>query len=74
MLVNLAVAIKGIMGLNQQLRDELLFMQEEDQRVLQELIDSGELGVTEYQPRMKAVHEKNNVSIKEIISEYCAGI
>ncbi len=74
MLVNLAVAIKGIMGLNQQLRDELLFMQEEDQRVLQELIDSGELGVTEYQPRMNAVHEKNNVRIKGIISEYCAGI
>ena len=58
------------MRLNQKLRNELLSMQEEDQRILQELIDSGELGTTEYHPRMKAVHEKNNARIKEIISEY----
>lgn len=64
------LAIKGIIGLNQQLRNELLSMQEEDQRVLQELIDSGELGATEYHPRMKAIHEKNNARIKKIISEY----
>lgn len=56
--------------MNQQLRNELLSMQEEDQQVLQELIDSGELGTTEYHPRMKAVHEKNNARIKEIISQY----
>ena len=31
------------MEFNQQLRDELLSMQEEDQRVLRELIDSGEV-------------------------------
>jgi len=43
-------------------------MQEEDQRVLQELIDFGELGETEYHPRMKAIHEKNNVRIKEIVN------
>ncbi len=64
------LAIKGIMGLNQQLRDELLSMQEEDQRVLQTLIDSGELGTTEYHPRMKEIHEKNNARIKAIISKY----
>ena len=58
------------MGLNQKLRDELLSMQEENQRVLQDLIDSGELGTTEYHPRMKAIHEKNNARIKEIISIY----
>jgi len=56
------------MVLNQQLQNELLSMQEEDQRVLQELIDCGELGETEYHPRMKAIHEKNNARIKEVIS------
>ncbi|MDH3975545.1 MAG: hypothetical protein OEV42_14805 [Deltaproteobacteria bacterium] len=56
--------------MNQQLKKELLSMQQEDQRVLQELVDSGELGTVEYHPRMKATHEKNNARIKEIISEY----
>ncbi len=45
-------------------------MQEEDQKVLQSLIDSGELGTTEYHPKIKAIHEKNNTRIKEIISKY----
>ena len=58
------------MALNKQLQNELLTMQEEDQRVLQELIDCGELGETEYHPRMKAVHEKNNIRIKEIINKF----
>lgn len=58
------------MSLNQVLKDELLSMAEQDQRVLQELIDSGELGANEYHPRMKAVHKKNNARIKEIISQY----
>jgi hypothetical protein len=58
------------MSVNQALKDELLSMAEEDQRVLQELIDSGELGTTEYHPRMRAVHEKNNIRVKEIISRY----
>jgi len=39
-----------------------------DQRVLQELIDSGELGAKEYHPKMKGIHEKNNARIKEIIN------
>lgn len=56
--------------MNQQLRDELLSMQEEDREVLQSLIDSGELGTTKYHPRMKQIHEKNNARIKEIISKY----
>ncbi|WP_316365269.1 DUF6624 domain-containing protein [Candidatus Thiodiazotropha sp. CDECU1] len=56
--------------MNQQLKNELQLMQQEDQRALQELIDSGELGTTEYHPRMKAVHEKKNTRIKEIISHY----
>jgi hypothetical protein len=54
--------------LNRQLQDDLLSMQEEDQRVLQELIDSGELGTVEYHPRIKAIHEKNIARFKEIIS------
>ena len=45
-------------------------MQEEDQQLLQELVDSGEAGITEYHPGMKAVHEKNNARIKEIINKY----
>ncbi len=58
------------MCLNQTLKDELLSMSEEDQQVLQELIDNGELGTIEYHPRMKAVHEKNTARIKEIIDQY----
>ncbi|SBS31194.1 hypothetical protein MSP8886_02017 [Marinomonas spartinae] len=56
--------------MNQQLKNELQSMQQEDQRVLQELIDSGELRANDYHPRMKAVHEKNNARIKEIINQY----
>jgi len=56
--------------LNQQLQNELLSMQEEDQRVLQELIDCGELGKKEYHPRMRSIHEKNNTRIKEIINAH----
>lgn len=59
-----------IMSINQALKHELLLMAEEDQQVLQELIDSGELGETAYHPRMKAVHERNNARIKEIIDKF----
>jgi predicted nucleic acid-binding protein len=45
-------------------------MQEEDQQVLQELIDRGELGTVEYHPKIKVIHEKNNARIKEIIKSY----
>lgn len=44
-------------------------MQEEDQRVLRELMDAGELREEEYHPRMRAVHERNNARIKEIVGE-----
>ena len=57
------------MEFNEKLRNELLSMQEEDQQLLQELVDSGEAGITEYHPGMKAVHEKNNARIKEIINK-----
>lgn len=56
--------------MNGQLRHKLLAMQEEDQQVLQELIDSGELKEQEYHHRMRAVHETNNARIKAIIDEH----
>ncbi len=58
------------MNLNKILKDELLSMAQEDQSVLQELIDNGELGSIEYHPRLKSIHEKNNSRIKEIITQY----
>ena len=58
------------MNFNQQLQNELLAMYEEDQQVLQSLVDSGDLGTTEYHPKMKAIHEKNNARIKNIIKQY----
>ena len=56
--------------MNQELKNELQSMQHEDQQVLQELINNGELETTDYHPRMKAVHEKNNARIKEIINQF----
>ena len=56
--------------MNDQLRQDLLSMQEEDQRVLRELMDAGELHEEEYHPRMRAIHEKNNAQIKEIVRDY----
>jgi hypothetical protein len=56
--------------MNQQLRQELLSMQEEDQQTLQDIIDAGELWEQEYHPRMRAVHERNNVRIKEIVAQH----
>jgi len=45
-------------------------MADEDQRVLRELHERGELGTVEYHPKIKQVHEKNNCRIKEIIKEH----
>ncbi len=56
--------------MDKKLTDELLAMQDEDQQTLQALIDSGELGEVEYHPVMKAIHEKNNARIKEIIAKH----
>ncbi len=57
--------------MNKKLRDELLAMQHEDQKTLQELIDNGELGaVDDYHPRIKEVHERNNKRIKQIIGQH----
>jgi hypothetical protein len=56
--------------MNDKLRDELISMAKEDSKVLQELVDNGKLCTVEYHPKMKAVHEKNNKRIKEIIEKY----
>ena len=56
--------------MNDSLRKELLAMVKEDQDTLRELQDSGELGTVEYHPKIKAIHERNNKRIKEIISEH----
>ncbi|ACM20415.1 hypothetical protein Geob_2060 [Geotalea daltonii FRC-32] len=56
--------------MNEDLRDELCLMQHEDQRVLQELIENGELGTVEYHPRIKEIHERNNARIKQIVEQY----
>lgn len=56
--------------MNKELHDELLSMQHEDQKVLRELVENGELGTIEYHPRTKEVHERNNVRIKQIVEQY----
>lgn len=45
-------------------------MRQEDQKVLQELIDNGELGTVEYHPRIREVHERNTGRIKEIVEQH----
>jgi len=54
---------------NQQLRDELAAMRDEDLRVRQELIDSGELA-NGYAPRMEAVHRANAARLREVIAQH----
>jgi hypothetical protein len=55
--------------MNKQLKKELISMADEDQRVLQELLESGELGTVEYHPKIRQIHERNTSRIKEIIKE-----
>jgi hypothetical protein len=55
--------------MNEQLKKELISMADEDQRILHELHDSGELGTVEYHPKIKRIHERNTLRIKEIIKE-----
>lgn len=56
--------------MNESLRNELISMSNEDQQVLKEVAESGELGKHEYHPKIKAVHERNNKRIKSIIATY----
>jgi hypothetical protein len=51
------------------LRDELLAMEAEDIRVRAELLEEGTLG-DGYNPRMRAVHERNAMRLKQIIGAH----
>jgi hypothetical protein len=53
---------------NEQLRKELLSMRDEDRRVRQELLDSGQLGGP-YVSRMEEVHRKNAARLRELIKQ-----
>ncbi|MGQ7260646.1 DUF6624 domain-containing protein [Vreelandella sp. V005] len=53
--------------MNQNLADELVTMVTKDQRLLQQLFDSGELPSESYHPRMQSLHEHNASRLKEII-------
>jgi hypothetical protein len=55
--------------INDELRNELIAMREEDMRVRQELLDAGELGGA-YVPRMEAVHVRNASRLRELIAEH----
>ncbi len=56
--------------MNNDLREELVSMQKEDERLMQELMDAGELNEDDYHPRIKRLHQTNILRIKEIIAEY----
>lgn len=56
--------------MNQKLADELVLMMTEDQHLLQQLFDSGELPSDAYHPRIKALHQAHASRLKEIISTY----
>lgn len=54
--------------MDQALREQLIAMRDEDLRVRQELVASGELGGS-YVPRMEAVHIRNAERLEQIITE-----
>jgi len=55
--------------MNEPLRDELLAMAEEDQRVRAELAADGSL-FDGYHPRMRAVHDKHAARLAQIIEQF----
>lgn len=56
--------------MNNDLCEELASMQKADERLMRELMESGELKEDEYHPRIMRLHECNIARIKEIIAEY----
>lgn len=56
--------------MNKTLREEILSMAEADQRVLQELAESGELGTVEYHPRVQQIHQQNTARMKQVIEAF----
>lgn len=55
---------------NSDLQETLIAMADEDQRVLKELSDAGELPSDAYHPVMRSVHEWNAAKLKSIIEEH----
>lgn len=55
--------------MNSELRTELLAMRAEDVRVRAELLEAGLLG-DGYNPRMRALHERNAARLKDIIAAH----
>lgn len=53
--------------MNENLAGELVTMMAKDQRLLEQLFDSGEFPSESYHPQMKALHEHNASRLKEII-------
>ncbi len=56
-------------SINESLRNELVAMDAEDQRVRRELLDAGLLG-DGYHARMEETHKRNTARLKEIISKF----
>lgn len=56
--------------MKQTLAEELVTMMRDDQQLLQQLFQSGELPSESYHPQMKALHEHNASRLKEIISSH----
>ncbi|WP_432695570.1 DUF6624 domain-containing protein [Marinobacterium sp. YM272] len=59
--------LTGMEPMNQNLADELISMMTEDQRLLQQLFDSGELPSDSYHPGMRALHEANAARLKAVV-------
>lgn len=55
--------------MNQELKNKLLAMADEDRRIRAELVASGEL-FQGYDPRMQAVHKRNAESLQAIIEQH----
>ncbi|WP_417226232.1 DUF6624 domain-containing protein [Amphritea sp.] len=53
--------------MNQSLADELISMMNDDQRLLQQLFETGELPTHSYHPAIKALHEQHTARLKTII-------
>lgn len=56
--------------MNNDLLKELVSMQNEDEMLMHQLMESRELNEYEYHPRLKQLHETNIARMKTIIDEY----
>ncbi|MBV0934284.1 DUF6624 domain-containing protein [Marinobacterium weihaiense] len=54
--------------MHSELAHELITMMTDDQRLLQQLFEAGELPSDAYHPRMKALHERHAARLKAIIA------